>query len=144
MRQDISENKQLLTLRATIIIVAAYLAFDMVKNYVVGNLSDTHFSEIIYYEFSDIYVFCVACLYILVEKFFNKGVQVGKSTLIYWFVGIAVGLALFYFCNFLIGNFILINYDFGFIVSIVISLIIVIKYGDRITFSILRSMASKN
>ena len=144
MRQDTSENKQLLTLRATIIIVAAYLAFDMVKNYVVGNLSDTHFSEIIYYEFSDIYVFCVACLYILVEKFFNKGVQVGKSTLIYWFVGIAVGLALFYFCNFLISNFILINYDFGFMVSIVISLIIVIKYGDRITFSILRSMASKN
>ena len=58
MRQDISENKQLLTLRATIIIVAAYLAFDMVKNYVVGNLSDTHFSEIIYYEFSDIYDKC--------------------------------------------------------------------------------------
>ena len=144
MRQDTSENKQLLTLRATIIVVSAYLAFDMVKNYVVGNLNDTHFSEIIYYEFSDIYVFCVACLYILVEKFFNKGVQVGKSTLIYWFVGIAVGLALFYFCNFLISNVILINYDFGFIVSIVVSLIIVIKYGDRITFSILRSMASKN
>ena len=140
MRKYTSENKQLLTLRATIIVVSAYLAFDMVKNYAVGHLNDTHFSEIIYYEFSDIYVFCVACLYILVEKFFNKGVQVGKSTLIYWFVGIAVGLALFYFCNFFFSNFILINYDFGFMVSIVISLIIVIKYGDRITFSILRSM----